>query len=82
MLDSITPEKWAEWIAFRHLEPDPMDRIITILKLGLAAVCWSLGNNAVEPDQFDPLPSRAKTEPEFSPTQAAMAFSMFAGRAR
>jgi len=82
MLDGIAPEQLAEWVAFRNLEPDRMDRIITILKLGLAAICWSLGNQAVEPDNFDPLPQHSRPESEFSPTQAAMAFSMFAGKAR
>jgi|GEM_PF-6363003 len=60
-----------------------MDRIITILKLGLAAVCWSMGHTEIDPEKLDPLKAKLHpTEPALSPTQAAMAFSMFAGRPR
>lgn len=77
MLDGLTPDQFAEWRAFRRLEPDPMERIIQILKLGFA----TLAGGGIDPEQFDLKPSRAP-EPAASPTQAAMAFSMFAGRAR
>jgi len=53
MLDAISPETFDEWEAFRRLEPDPLDRLREVLKLGFAAVVNAWGVK-VEPIDLDP----------------------------
>lgn len=52
MLASIEPGVMDEWIAFRRLEHDPMDRVCHILKFGFAALCAAKGLE-LAPDSFD-----------------------------
>jgi len=54
MLDSLTPEQFDEWLAYRELEPDPVERIVRVLCLGFAALCGAWGGK-IEPSYFDPL---------------------------
>jgi hypothetical protein len=53
MLDEMTPEEFDQWIAYRTIEPDPVERIAEILKRGLVAVTNSWGGK-LEPDMLDP----------------------------
>jgi len=75
----MTPRQFAEWIAYRRLEPDALETIIEVLKLGFTALvnCWG---GKLEPDNFDPRLRDRKQEAEQTPEQAAMIFRAFAGR--
>ena len=53
MLDAVSPQQFDEWIAFRQIEPDPLDRLAEILKLGFAAIVNAWGGDAT-PGYFDP----------------------------
>lgn len=72
MLDQIEPRQFDEWVAWRRLNPDPVERIATILKLGLAASANAWGA-AIEPDQLDPLNPTPDEAPDMSPEQMAAA---------
>lgn len=78
MLDDLTPRQFAEWIAYRRLEPDAMETVIEVLKLGFAALTNSWGGK-VSPDDFDPR-DRKEKQAEQTPEQGAMMFRAFAGR--
>lgn len=43
--------------AFEQIDPDPLDRIREVLKLGFAAVCAvaGLGGANINPDDLDPV---------------------------
>ena len=71
MLDELEPRQFDEWIAYRTIEPDPVDRICEILKLGFSAMV-SLGGGEMEPDAFDPKDfSDDKRNDAMSPAQSA-----------
>lgn len=72
MLDEISPRQFDEWLAYRQLDPDPLDRITEVLKLGFAAVLGAWGASD-KPDDFDPAVKRKESEEvlEVSPEQAA-----------
>jgi hypothetical protein len=71
MLDSIEPGLIDEWAAYNQVEPDKMERIITILKLGFALLCrCGLGGAEIDPECLDPQnPNKRKTT--ISPKEAA-----------
>jgi hypothetical protein len=76
MLSRFTPEQFDEIVAFRRIEPDPLRRIATILKLGLSAVAAVAGFGAkIEPDDIDPdgKEEEQKTLPSMGPKEAAAA---------
>lgn len=80
MLDGLTPRQFAEWIAFRRLQPDPLDRLIRIVKLGFAALCNSWGAK-LEPDDLDPLKPEQRSGPDaVTPEQGAALFSTVFGK--
>lgn len=69
MLDGITREQFDEWLAYREIEPDVLERIIVILKLGFCALCNSWGAK-LKPEDFDPSPN-AKRDEALGPQQVA-----------
>jgi hypothetical protein len=61
MLDGIERKQFDEWLAYRELEPDPIDRIVSILRLGLCAVANAWGGK-LEPQHIDPDLAREMSE--------------------
>jgi hypothetical protein len=53
MLDGMSPEEFNEWVAYRRLEPDPLIRILCVLKAGLAAIA---NHASFDPEDSDPAP--------------------------
>ena len=53
MLDGLTRDQFDEWLAYRTIEPDPLDRLFAILRLGFSAVCNAWGAK-IEPKHIDP----------------------------
>lgn len=49
--ESLPPGALLEWAAFERIEPDPLEVIIDVLRLGFAAL--SVGAH-VSPDDLDP----------------------------
>ena len=82
MLDGLLPGEFDEWLAYREIEPDPLDRLFTILRLGFSAVCNAWGAK-VEPQHIDPYMERqtgtAAVQQEASPNQAVAMVSMVLG---
>lgn len=70
MLDELTPKDFDEWIAYRTIEMDPVDRIIEILKRGFATVVTAWGGH-VDPDDLDPMDNNDQHEEALSPTASA-----------
>lgn len=68
MLGEVEAAVFDEWVAYRSIEPDPLERIAEILKLGFAGLCtlWSKGR--VDPEKFDPKPRKDRP---LGPGQAA-----------
>lgn len=64
-------ESWRfdEWVAFRSLEPIWEERIIAVLKLGLATLANAWGAK-ISPDDLDPV-ARREEEAAISPEKAA-----------
>jgi len=82
MLDSVTRAQFEEWLAYREIDPDPMDRIIHILRLGFCAICNAWGAK-LEPKDFDPFAegeaSATSESQQLSPQQAAAMFTTVFG---
>jgi hypothetical protein len=88
MLDSLQPGEFDEWLAYRELEPDPIGRIISILRLGFCAVANAWGGK-LEPQHIDPdlaremseVSGRTDSEPiqEVTPNQGAAMVSTVLG---
>ena len=82
MLDGLLPGEFDEWLAYREIEPDPLDRLFTILRLGFSAVCNAWGAK-VEPQHIDPYlemqTGTAAVQQEASPNQAVAMVSMVLG---
>lgn len=70
MLDELTPRQFDEWIAYRTIEMDPVDRLIEILKRGFSVLSGAWGGSGMEPDDFDPQPNDDHDE-AMSPAQSA-----------
>lgn len=76
MLDGLDPGEFDEWLAYREIEPDPVDRIITILRLGFVYLCNAWGARTELAD-IDPYmksvagSGEASGGGEVSPQQAA-----------
>jgi len=80
MLDGLTPEQFDEWLAYREVEPDPLERLIEILKLGFVAVCASWGMH-IRPEDIDPMAANSPGQ-EVTPTQGAQLVTGYLGPAR
>lgn len=83
MLDGLLPGEFDEWLAYREIEPDPLERLFMILRLGFSAVCNAWGAK-VEPQHIDPYleqqDGRKRGEVnEVSPEQGAAMVSMVLG---
>ena len=90
MLDRLTPGDFDEWLAYYELEPEPLERIITILGRGFAAVANGWGAK-FKPEDFDRHLAKVRDEQkrgprgaapgaqEVSPNQGARMFSMVVG---
>ncbi len=79
MLAGLTPGQFAEWIAYRRLEPDPVELIVEVMKLGFAAIVQTWGGK-VEPSYFDPRSDRSKEETvNQTPEQTAAMFRSWMG---
>lgn len=71
-LDRLDPRQFDEWVAFEQLEPDPLDRIREVLKLGFATLAGVSGFGArIEPDELDPVTRDQSKSKLMSPEQAA-----------
>lgn len=71
MLDELEPHQFDEWVAYRTLEPDPVERIVEILKRGFTALVLSWGGE-LDPDDLDPKDfSNDKRNEAMSPAQSA-----------
>ena len=81
MLDGLLPQEFDEWLAYREIEPDPLDRLFTILRLGFSAVCNAWGGK-VEPRHIDPYLEKqagTATVQDVSPDQAVAMVSTVLG---
>lgn len=88
MLEGLQAEQFDEWLAYREIEPDPVERLFMILRLGFCAVANAWGAK-VEPKHIDPyLEKDAGTSSgdmttaggqEVSPDQAVAILSTVAG---
>ncbi|MGA2035881.1 MAG: hypothetical protein ABSG68_26840 [Thermoguttaceae bacterium] len=54
-LETIAPERLDEWEIFQRIEPDPLDRLREVLKMGFALLAAGLGISKVTPEFFDPV---------------------------
>jgi hypothetical protein len=61
----MTLQQLVKWKAFRKIQPDPMDRLCDILKIGLASFGGELS-----PDDFEPCLDKRKPEPSAGPGAA------------
>lgn len=74
MRDTLTPQQMAKWQAFRRLQPDGIERLIEVCKLGFAVLA-NIWGASVEPDRFEPANekrSAASKHQTASPNQAAI----------
>lgn len=75
MLDGLDPGEFDEWLAYREIEPDPVDRIITILRLGFVYLCnaWGAKIDLTDIDPYMKATGEAGSGGggEVSPQQAA-----------
>lgn len=80
VLDSIEPKDMDEWIAFERIEPDLMETLIGVVKLGFMAVMGAWGAECT-PDSFDPRKQKKKEEEivDASPDQQVAAISAYRG---
>jgi hypothetical protein len=70
MLDEVSAEQFDEWLAFDRIEPDPLDRIREILKLGFSVLAAGHGAR-ISPAEFDPV--KPPEPAAVTPNQAAAA---------
>lgn len=74
MRDTLTPQQMAKWQAFRRLQPDGIERLIEVCKIGFAVLA-NLWGASVEPDRFEPAVEKradASRMQAASPNQAAV----------
>lgn len=74
----LTPEQVAKWRAFRQLQPDGMERLIEVCKIGFSLLANAWGAHC-EPDDLEPYPEKRTPELEASPNQAAKIAGMVLG---
>lgn len=80
MLDELTPRQFDEWVAYRTIEPDPIERICEILKRGFSVMA-SMGGGKMEPDEFD-LKTCDDGNEAMSPAQSAAMARQAIGRSQ
>jgi len=62
MLSDISYRDLKEWDAFFKIEPDPWERLLTVIKLGFSAMC-NTEKHHVDPEIFDPMnPARQELQ--------------------
>jgi hypothetical protein len=54
MVKGLTPQQFDEWLAYRQIVPDPMDRLIEVCKRGFTLLANAWGGK-IEPDDLDPM---------------------------
>lgn len=69
VLDTITPEQFNEWIAYRQLESDPFERLLACIKLIGLYVVTALGGKDVKLEDLDPLRPDEERYDKASPKQ-------------
>jgi len=69
MLDTVTPKQFDEWIAYKSLEPDKLDRLRVILLRGFECLCNAWGAKIGAKD-LDPFYEEQEAE-EVTPAEAA-----------
>lgn len=74
----MTPLQAAKWQAYRHLQPDPHERICDILKRGFAILVSAWGGECDEND-LEPYLEKKRVEKLASPDQMAAVASMALG---
>lgn len=89
MLDTLTPQEFDELMAADIVEPDPLERIAEILKLGFAMESAMWGGK-LKPDIFEPkyelvtsdssVVAKGNGEEALSPNQGAAFAAMAFGR--
>ena len=77
MRDRMAPDDFNQWLAFRQLCPDKMERLIEICKHGFAILANAWGAK-IEPNDLDPQKCE-RQEHEMTPEQAAMMAAMTMG---
>lgn len=75
MMRELTPEEFDEWLAYRQIIPDPMDRLIEVCKRGFIYLAGTWGAT-LEPGDLDP---KAPEEPEATSTEISSRISMALG---
>jgi len=71
-LNGISPETFDEWVALEEIDPDPLERITEVLKLGFATLCAVSGFGVqIDPDELDPVTRKREEDTFVSPNEAA-----------
>ncbi len=65
MLDTVTPRQFDEWVAYKRLEPDKLDRLRELVLRGLTFLCNVWSDGKVELKDLDPDYEDPQAEPEF-----------------
>lgn len=73
MLDGLTPAQFDEWVAYREIEPDPLNRLIHIIKFGFATLANAWGAK-IEPDDLD------QKQPEHQPASQHQAAAILSSK--
>ncbi|WP_455387496.1 hypothetical protein [Petrachloros mirabilis] len=60
MLDQLTPDQFNEWMAFRQIEPDKLERLIEICKRGFYLLANAQGAK-IEANDLDPKKEEERT---------------------
>lgn len=78
-LDQFTPDEFTELMASERLDPDPMERLCEILKIGFATILAGLGAEDITPEAFEPSRSEpaAKKSETLSPNDFARMVGLF-----
>jgi len=69
LLDTVTPQEFDEWVAYKKLEPDKLDRLRTIITTGLLALCNSW-DCKMKPKDLDPILKDEEQAEEVTPEEA------------
>lgn len=58
MLAELPAGTLDQWLAYRELEPEPIERLTQVVKLAGTAICRAMGMQ-IEPEDLDPKPKEA-----------------------
>lgn len=78
MVEGLSPRAFDEWLAYRQIVPDPMDRLIEVCKRGFVILANAWGAK-VKPNELDPMEFE---EPEGSAAQVKAILSGALGPGR